>query len=130
MLASRVKFRDSRLPLVFLGPLQNVSHRRHAKIFFRSQYEGRSWLTILRPSRCVNHFQAIFNPNAPHNPVNVVLYGLFGKIKGGCDLFISQPLAYEGNNLLLPPCQPEIEPNARARSAYLLSRKNTKQVGA
>lgn len=87
-------------------------------------------MTILGPTRRVNHLQAIFNPNALHDPVDVVLYGLLGKVKGGCDFLICQPLTYEGNYLLLPACQPEFEFNPRAWNTYLLPRKGTKKMGA
>jgi hypothetical protein len=102
-----------------------VSHRGHAEILLGSHSEERSWLTVLGASRCVNHLQAVLDPNASHDAMDVVLYCLLGEVEDGGDFLVCKPLTYKWNNLLLPPCKAEIKLNPRAWNSHLLLRKSS-----
>src|ERR1700676_2466465 len=93
------RFRDFRLRHLFLGGFQNVSHGWHPEITLGAHNSEGSWLPIPGSSRCVDDLQAIFNPDASHDPVDVVLYRLLGKVQGGRDFLICKSLTYKRNNL-------------------------------
>src|SRR5580704_13920826 len=115
---------------VTLGGFQNMSNRWHTQIPLGAQaVEGR-WLAFPRTSRCVHDLQAVLNPNAPHDSVYVILYGLLGKVKRGGDLLVCESLTYKGHDLLLPPCQTEIEIDSCAWDSHSLPRKSSKEMRA
>ena len=77
-------------------------------------------------SHRVSHLEAIFHPDALHDPVDMILDSLLGKVQKRCDLLICHPLTYQRNNLLLPPSQPEFTLDPRAWTSHLLPRKSFK----
>ena len=89
-------------------------------------FTGGSPLTSMASFHRVGHLQAIFNPDALHDSVDVVLDSLLGKVEKRCDLLICHSVTYERNNLLLPPGQPEFALDPPAWAIHLLLRKNFK----
>lgn len=89
-------------------------------------FAGGSQLTSMASFHRVSYFQAIFNADALHDLVDMVLDSLFGKIEKRRDLLICHSVTDERNNLLLPPGQPEFALDPPTWTIHLLPRKNFK----
>ena len=82
-----------------------------AALLWRASGASANW----GPSKCclseyapvprqVNHLKPIAGPHAAQHAVDMVLYGLLGKVQVRSDLFICQTLRNQGDQLLLPAC--------------------------
>ena len=77
--------------------------------------------------RQVNYLEPIAGPHAAQHAVDMVLYGLLGKVQVRSDFFICQPLGNQGDQLLLPACQAQFEFNSRAGNGRPLPRYSLEQ---
>ena len=63
-------------------------------------------------ARQVDHLQSIAGAYAPQNPVNVILYGLFGEVQMRGDFLVRESLRDQGDQLLLSARQAQFQFNS------------------